>query len=89
MKYEEQIPLSACTHKQLLTEAKDMQVYNSKTAMQKPNAKRKVIVMDMAGSVTRTSSSLSSPLSPFIIAAPIWGLGLGFGVRVWGLGVRV
>ncbi len=51
MKYEEQITLSACTHTQLLAEAKDMQVYNSKTAMQKPNAKGKVIVMDMADSV--------------------------------------
>ncbi len=62
MKYEEQITLSACTHTQLLTEAKDIQVYNSKMAMQKPNAKGKVIVMDMANSVSRTPSSLSSPL---------------------------
>ncbi len=56
---------------------------NSKTAMQKPNAKGKVIVMDMADSVSRTSSSLSSPLG-FRVRARVqgWGLGLGLGCRV-------
>ena len=52
--------------------------------MQKPNAKGKVIVMDMADSVSRgTSSSLSSPLG-FRVRVRVqgWGLGLGLGCRV-------
>ena len=57
--------------------------HSSITAMQKPNAKGKVIVMDMADSVSRTSSSLSSPLG-FRVRVRVqgWGIGLGLGLRI-------